>query len=380
MPRPTSTTHDEAVSRLAAAGARLDLNEVADAFLAGLASAPPRFRTPLARAGFAVNVPPHPYTPSGPSSDFCAVCGLTRTLTVREDGAPWKQAHVALLDLEDFVAGPKPTPTAADLACFDRVLDGVAALSPEARATDLIKHWSKVVPRTNAWDRRALLSALSAAGVLETLDHPGRLTRWVGFWEDEEIPSTTGDLGPPEAWWRGADGVNRSALDELFPHLDIDRDRFSPRAGRAIEVGPSSIIKGRGKGAALEPGDVVGIQLREPCFVARVLGFHRTAKKTLPVLELFDAHWSAFPDPKRLRETPTRRVGPFRRGARWRREPLVLDDATKFPGLKIVRLGHVPDGPAPLDAPLPEYGYRVVATRNLGYLFKSLAATTSSAD
>ncbi len=371
-----TTTHDDVVARLMTVGAALDLKEVAASFLAGLTSAPARFRSPLAHAGYAVNLPPHTFV-ARPSQDRCAVCGLYPTLSPEENEDPWQSPHVALLDLEDYVAGSKPTPTDADVACFDRMLEVLAALPPEARASDVIKGWSKVVPRTNARDRTALLVALAAAGVVETLDHPGRLTRWVGFWEDEEVPSLSAELGPPEAWWRGSDRAQRAALDELFPQPGIGRDRFVARPERGIEVGPSTIPKSaKGKGIALDPGDLLGFCFRgDACFVASVLGCHRIRAHTLPVLEILDATWTEWPDPKELAGIRTRRVGPFRKGPRWCREPLVLDGLGTFPGMTTVVLARGAKLPIDTDVPLPDYGYRVVASRNLLYLTGSFAAT-----
>ena len=375
MPRPSSITHDDVVSRLLAVGAALDAKEVAASFLAGLTSAPARFRSPLANAGYAVNLPPHAFVPSGPTQDHCAVCGLYPTLTLRDDGNPWQEPHVALLDLEDYVAGPKPSPTAADVACFDRMLEVLAAVPAEGRAADLIKGWSKVVPRTNARDRRELLSALGAAGVLETLDHPGRLTRWVGFWEDQEMPSLSGELRPPEGWWRGSDGAHRAALDDLFPRAGIGRDRFAARGIRDIVVGPSTIPKGgKARGLALDPGDLLGFRIRNSFFVATVLGCHRIRAHTLPVLEILDATWSEWPDPKRLDGMGVRQAGPFRRGPQRCREPLVLDGMGTFPGMTTVVLARGANLRVSADAPLPDYGYRVVASRNLLYLTGSIAA------
>jgi hypothetical protein len=392
LPTETSTmTHDAIVHALRAVATKVDLQVAAAAFLASLGSAPKRFRTPLFRAAYAANFPSHAFTPSaGEQSYLCAICGMSKSEVLdhvaqrawREKGdTGGASATAALLDLEDFVANPTPTPGASDVACFDRMLEAIAGLPAEGRATDLTKLWAKVVPRTNAYSRASLVATLGACGLLETLDHPGHLTRWVGFWEYEEVPQLNGDMRPPAAWWRGADGVARAALDELFPQEGIMRTRFEGRRRvRSLDPGPSVVPRAKGapKGSTaleLARGDLLGIAFAGRHMAAVVVGRHLEGERAIPVVEFFDQTWASKPSPREIGEASARLVGPHRAAPDWRREPLALDGMELFGtvmDVQLERLARDHGLPNAKDLPLPDYGYRVVAPRNLLYLLAGI--------
>lgn len=336
VPTP-ATTHDEQVSALRAAVRAVTLEAVANAFLASLGSAPSAARAALAHYAYAANLPAHSFQPTpGAQSYLCIVCG--------------NDLDVPLAELQTFASLPAVKPTADDVAIFDAMLGEIAALPATARATDLAKRWK--LPRSNRHARMSLVETLGACGLLETLDHPGRLTRWVGFWEHEEIPALSGDLRPPAAWWRGDDGVNRAALDLVFPHRGIKRARFPKRrAWRAIQTGPSE----RG----FDMGDLVGITYQGRTLRGIVVGRHVVdAKRAIPVVEFFAG------DSKTLRH-----VGPYRDAPTWRREPLALDGLKHYGTTMPVTLARLGKARVPRPAAT---GYRVVTARNLLYILRTL--------
>lgn len=376
-------SHDSIVQGLRNAVAGISPTQARDAFIASLGSAPLRFRSVLGHYAYAANFPDHRFEPGlGPQSYMCRQCGLPPNVNVtldeeaedRNKGEYLVAEPVpAMLDLEDFKANAKPTPTPDDFATFDRMLAAIAKLRKTGRASALLKAWS-FVPRTNKYSRDAMVATFGACGLLETIDHPGFLTRWVSFWEYEEVPSLSGEMKPPEAWWTAADGVNRAALDFLFNHKAINRTRFPTRAWkRKIAKGSAKVGK-----LTLAPGDRIGIPANGRHFVGVVLGVH---DKKIPVVEMYAGTWPAPPTEKELAKAGPRLVGPHRVAPTFRREPLAFDGLELYGkamgGVSFEVLAHDCD-PPPTKLPLPAYGYRVIAPRNMMYILQTLATSSSS--
>jgi len=378
-------THDQLVRDLREAVRAVDLRAASDAFLASLVTGPRRGRNPLAHVAYATNFPDHTFLPNlGAQSYQCAVCGASEDEDVDREGIlesleegdtlVASPAH-ALVDLQTFADLPPVRPAEEDIACFDAMLDGIASLPPEGRGTDLVKRWK--VPRTNAYARAGLVETLGACGVLETADHPGHLTRWVGFWEYEEVPRLSGEARPPEAWWRGSDGVRRRALDHVFPQAGIGRERFPevPLPPRALEPRAVKVPK-KGRNPALEllPGDLLGIEFLGRWVAGVVLGGHSTGTAWLPVIEFFDRSFEARPDGAALTASGARLVGPYREAPHLRREPLALEGLELFGPVMPVKLEVLGRSAAPPSSDAPATPLRVVAERNLLYLLASMVA------
>lgn len=373
-------SHDDIVRRLRAEVAAISPTQARDAFIASLSSAPLRFRSVLGHYAYAANFPDHRFEPTlGHHSYMCRECGLSAAEEVdedehedrREDGSFLVSDPVAaMLDLEDFKATAKATPTAADFDVFDKMLTAIAKLPKKSRASALLKAWS-FVKRTNKYSRDAMIATLGACGLLETIDHPGHLTRWVSHWEYEEVPSLSGEMKPPEAWWTASDGVNRAALDFLFKHKAINRTRFVARAWKRKIAKATS----RAGNLTLSPGDRIGIQVHGRHLVGVVLGAH---EGKIPVIEMYAGTWPAPPTEKELAKAGPRLVGPHRAAPTFRREPLALDGLELYgkvtTGVGFEVLARDCDPPT-TKLPLPTYGYRVIAPRNMGYILHTLATS-----
>jgi hypothetical protein len=379
--------HDTVVRRLRAAARAIELRRASDAWIASLGSGPVRNRSVLAHLAYATNFPEHRFVPSGGEQSYlCAICGGSQTIDVDQEDILESlhssgdtiiaEAETALVDLERFVREEPIAPTLEDVARLDAMLEVIARLPAGGRATDLVKRWGKLVPKTNAYARAALVETLGACGILETVDHPGHLTRWVGFWEYEEVPATTGDMRPPEAWWRRSDGVNREALELVFPQRGIDRSRF-PRARaltRKLVKGAITLPK-KGKNPALElrSGDLIGIEYEGRWLAGVVLG---VTEKTIPVIEFYAGSFATRPDPRSLSKATARVAGPYRGKPHFRREPLALQELELFGSVMSARLERLArDQAAPRSGGAPSTHFRVIAPRNLLYVLSTLATS-----
>lgn len=383
-----SVAHDTLVRRLRAAARAVDLRRASDAFLASLTSGPLRGRPVLAHLAYATNFPEHRFTPNrGEQSYMCAICGEGAQTEIDHDeilaglkkgDAVTASVADALVDLETFAKLPPVVPSKADIACFDAMLEVLARLPAGGRATDLVKKWK--VPRTNAYARAALVETLGACGLLDTPDHRGHLVRWVPFWEYEEVPSLGGDARPPEAWWRRSYGLDRRALDFVFPHAGIERKRFAAAKQRLRSIAKGKVTipkKGANPALDLRAGDLLGMAYEGRWLAGVVVGVDASGRSRLPVVEFYGQSWAKRPDPKTLARATARVVGPYREAPTWRREPLALEGLELFgPVMPVVLERIARDQPAPNAGGAPAASHRTVASRNLLYLLSGLFAST----
>ena len=96
-------------------------------------------------------------------------------------------------------------------------------------------------------------------------------------------------------------------------------------------------------------------------------------RSLLPVVELYRGSWASEPKVEVLASVPVRVVGPFLEAPHWRREPLALEGLELLGPVMPAVLKVLGQAPAlPDTRGRPEQGYRMVAARNLLYLFTTL--------
>jgi hypothetical protein len=375
----TEMSHDEIVDALLARVRTTDAREVAGDFLATLAQTGGHDRT-LRGFAYATSFPAHVFQASpGMFSYQCAVCGMSEREDPEADGAP--DPARSLRDLDALASRSAVRPAAADVARFGRVLDALADLPADARGTDLERAWKGLIPRSNGYSRAAIIQTLGVCSILSTVDHPGSWTRWVGFDESSAAPNLKTELGPPAGFWRRSDGVNRGALDLLFPQEGLPRERFSreSRPPRIIEARGVTIPRAkRSKKPGLEvvPGDVLAFERHAGWLVGVVLGRHDEGDRAWPIIELFQGVWPALPaTPEALVGRPAWAARPYREEPHWRRDPLAIDGLELFGSVWPERLERVARGAerprAENRGPAPS-GYRVVLPRNVLYMLKTV--------
>jgi hypothetical protein len=109
-------------------------------------------------------------------------------------------------------------PTQEDHSILARIVEIASGLSPKAKPNELEKRISKVV-RSNGSERRALIEILGYCGVLKPAGRCGFLQAFTSSEHRDRPPDHTNDWNYPVIWWQGADGVDRDALNRLFPKI-----------------------------------------------------------------------------------------------------------------------------------------------------------------
>lgn len=229
--------HDELVRRTVDVAARTSLRDASDAFIASLSTRWLFLRPFLPSLVIARALPPHIFEPTvvtgGPPRRTgigpCAVCNT------------WSKPQVTIdcnvLNFERHKwGGVRHLDLAFIWFCLDRLLDeggqipkdedhellgSIFASLRSAPSSASLTQSERLIrlPKSNKQERFALLETLSVIGVLEDPAHPGFLR---GFPKtlDRQLPHRRNvERGYPGEWWRGAHGVNGSAVADLFPRL-----------------------------------------------------------------------------------------------------------------------------------------------------------------
>jgi hypothetical protein len=193
-----TVAHDEIVSGVLDAVARVSARDVADAFLGSLTSRRLDLRSALGSYVIARHLEPHSFEP-GPShvAPGCAICGLPE---VERDidwsvqnferfkwgGVRRDNLDYAWLDLQQFSRADRPRPTPADRAALNRLLDELENAPPTTTAAQMAQ---KPLPsiKSNKAERAVLLDILGVCSVLETPAHRGYADAFV-LARDRVIP------------------------------------------------------------------------------------------------------------------------------------------------------------------------------------------------
>ncbi len=322
------------------------LREAADAFLAGLWSAPLLWRCALPAKLISLVMPPHPHTPYGGSKDTCIICGFREqavditgrwygfmTGAMPLDGDPVGYV-LALREMEQ--AGRRPVPTEYDIWTFRAILTVIRCAPPGARYAKIrdALHREKLLPVSDRFVYGSLLESLALIGLLDTDDYPGMASRYTTYGKRDERPSVRVEVQAPLAWWNSSVGVNSAALQKIFPDRDCSSVDLTNRpapvpppeqtiagslARRRLPrtVIPKSPDAGSGPAAA---GDVYGVRIRDDVWIT--VYCHRV-KDGRVLVEYLDGVFPEMPVKAQLRNT----VRP-RGSGRWQADVTALDKTT----------------------------------------------------
>ena len=225
--RPWVAGHDEVVEAARAAAARLTVEEVGDAFLAGLGAKRHDLRSALGSYAVARHLPRHGFRP-GADAHRCDVCGLIDEAQPIDRNAmnferfKWggvrrdDLGYVAF-DLEQFARAPRLEPREADVELGRRLIEALRALPAKTTAAQAASSL-KVLPG-NKDERSVVLDILGVCGILRTGSRPGYADAFVPYSARELPPNHYVELSYPVCWWRAADGVATGELGTFLPRL-----------------------------------------------------------------------------------------------------------------------------------------------------------------
>ncbi|MBH5398741.1 hypothetical protein HZZ13_13195 [Bradyrhizobium sp. CNPSo 4010] len=231
-----TVTHDDMVARLVSVRTRMNLERVADAFLASLSTRRLELRSALGSFSCAAQFPLHGLleqaTRRAPSGRlYCGICGRYGDSGPEQQDLNilnferWKWGGVRHLDplycwfdLAQFEKIAQVAPTQTDHSILARIIDIASNLAPAARPGELESRISRVV-KSNSAERRTLIQILGYCGVLKPAGRNGFLQAFTADELRDRPPDRANDWAYPVIWWRGADGVDMDALSRVFPKV-----------------------------------------------------------------------------------------------------------------------------------------------------------------
>jgi hypothetical protein len=238
FPGPRRLGHDGWVQAAIAAAATTTAAATADAFLASLVTRRLDLRSALGSFVLARHLREHPFTtpgsqtcrgyaPVGPAD--CAVCGF-RSLEARErdlnvynferfkwGGVRRHSVSYIAFDLEQFARAPRLRPGRAGLALGRQLTGYLAGLPASTTASQATAGMTFI--KGNKAERDVILDILGVTGILQTDSHPGFAGTYIPASQRHLPPRRFIDRAYPVCWWTAADGLNATALHQLFPQL-----------------------------------------------------------------------------------------------------------------------------------------------------------------
>jgi hypothetical protein len=225
---PRDFRHNDVIKEIVRLRDAIPPQAAAEAFLASLSTQRLDLRSALGSYTVARHMPPHKFTKSKHfQGDVCGICGDPGKPQRKQDlnvlnferfkwgGVRHRHPYDIAFDLARFLETEPVPPTAEDHDMLRGILDAARKAEPKASPSKLEKEIAGTFPASKD-ERRTLLQILGLAGVLQPRNRPGYFTSFV---ERDELQESANDWEYPVCWWRGADGVNDSAVRFWFPGL-----------------------------------------------------------------------------------------------------------------------------------------------------------------
>lgn len=226
---PVRLSHEEIVRRAIDVRAGVEPRAIAAAFLASLSTRRLDLRSALGSYAILRHFPDHDH--HGPRNP-CPTCGEYDRTRRDEDlnalnferfkwgGVRHQHPSYAAFNLERFLESDRLEPMDADLAILRDLLRAIESVPAKTTGPQLQAGLIGIFPSSKA-ERDILVNILGYCGILRTPGHPGFRERFIPSCDREDPPHHFVDMGYPACWWRGRDGIDRDAVREYFPALDL---------------------------------------------------------------------------------------------------------------------------------------------------------------
>ncbi|MEE0264451.1 MAG: hypothetical protein UD936_02395 [Acutalibacteraceae bacterium] len=230
---PKHQTHDEVINKLYALLAKINPEDVANAFLYSLSTRKLEYRSPLGSYYYAKAIPEHKSTEDN-NNNHCHLCGWYAWKTTPDEydmkhglnvfnferykfgGVRHTFLDYALFDLEQFIKLPKATPNDNDIEIFKQILGCVDKLEKPDRAGKLRDLISKEkIFKCNKNEIGNILELLGICGVLASKDFPAYEDKFVNEYDRAPVEHKN-DFSYPINRWTASDGINYTKLEKVF--------------------------------------------------------------------------------------------------------------------------------------------------------------------
>ena len=252
-------THDEIVSEIKTLSEHISMEDTAKAFLYSLSSGDTRYRTAISSLIWAKALPVHSCQPEQLKYGKCIVCGCSHGLEGSEL-IDWNQygvfrylppiqygcspdfecAEYVLNDLREFKKLPSVKPADDDYDILNRIFSAVKQMKSHNKAVALVTEIrTRKILNTTGNGIFCLLGVLSICGILETETEKGYLHHFTNY--DQYNLIMDNDFFYPLNYWKGKNGVNYSAVQEIFG--SFREDKLLPEKAMVEETSESVIKK-----------------------------------------------------------------------------------------------------------------------------------------
>ncbi len=255
-------THDEIVAEIKALSERITVEAAAKAFLYSLSTGDTRYRSALGSLLVAKAMPAHSSADTERKSGSCFVCGCSHGLEAAEridwnyhgvfrclppvqygNSPDYSCAEYVLNDLREFEKLPAVEPCEEDYIILNRIFGAVSLMKSHNKDSALVKEINRQkILSTTANGVHCLLGILSMCGILEGNEEKGFLHTYTNY--DGGFGFRDGLIFFPLFDWKGRNGVNYNAVEEIFG--SFSGDRLTPDKAVA-ETAPPSVNKTNSK-------------------------------------------------------------------------------------------------------------------------------------
>ena len=233
---PTYESHDNTLKKMNNLLSKINITEVANAFLYSLSTRKLEYRSALGSLFFAKAIPKHKIDIGyGNCGDrHCYICGWyawqkepnqyakNHGLNVfnferyKFGGVRHTSLDYALFDLEQFLKLPKMVPSNEDKIILKRILDCVYKLEPKDKAGKLRDSILKEkIFKSNKDEISVILNIFGICGILASKEYPSYEEKFVDEYDRTPVEHKD-DFSYPINRWHASDDINYDKFEEIF--------------------------------------------------------------------------------------------------------------------------------------------------------------------
>ncbi len=221
-------THNEICKRIKLAVAKIEQQDVVNAFVYSLSTRQLEYRSYLSSYCIGKSLAAHSFISSPkPNEIICVVCGLhnhefekpiefnTINYFKYKYGSSTDNLISVLFDVEQFSKVPNVKPNNTDYEILNELKKIIEIAEPNDRISQLSKSISKTI-KSNVEERIGLLEIFGIIGILHDKKHFGYAEKYVTYLEREYRPIRNDDVGYPSRWWQGKFGIDNDKWNYWF--------------------------------------------------------------------------------------------------------------------------------------------------------------------